>query len=165
MTSSLEQRVATLEAAEAIKALKHRYLRACDRKDPAAFRDCFVADGASIDYGPRIGRFDDADGIAEVFRTVALQQVDGKYVIFDMHHAMHPDIHVVGDGEATGAWTLQFRQVDLSERTERLSAIEYDDRYEIEDGQWRIRSCHVTTLWSLVQPLREGFSLDGSLSA
>ncbi|MEO3825704.1 nuclear transport factor 2 family protein [Actinomadura sp. B10D3] len=46
--SDLAERIARLEAIEEIKALKHRYLRACDAKDPAAFRDCFVASGASI---------------------------------------------------------------------------------------------------------------------
>jgi hypothetical protein len=163
-TRSLEQRIAALEAVEEIKALKYRYLRACDRKDPDAFRDCFVAKGAFIDYGPRVGRFDDADGIAEVFRTVGLKQVDGRYVILDMHHGMHPVIELVGDGQATGAWSLRFRQVNLVDRTERLSAIEYDDRYEIENGQWRIRSSQVTVLWTLVRPLPEGFTVQESYS-
>jgi hypothetical protein len=157
-------RLTRLEAVEAIKTLKHRYLRACDAKQPEVFRDCFVAKGASIDYGPRIGRFEDADGIAEVFRKMALERVDGKFVIFDMHHAFHPDIRLTGETEATGAWTLQFRQVNLKDHTERLSAIEYDDRYEVEDGQWRIRSCHVRVLWSRVQPLPEGFEMVDALS-
>jgi len=156
---TLEERISALEAVEQIKALKYRYLRACDRKDPDAFRECFVADGAFIDYGPRIGRFDDADGIAEVFRSLALKQVDGRYVIFDMHHAMHPVITLVGDDQATGAWTLRFRQVNLVDRTERVSAIEYDDRYERENGQWRIRSSQVSILWTMVRPLPEGFDI------
>lgn len=161
---SLEERIAALEAIEKIKALKYRYLRACDRKDPATFRDCFVREGASIDYGPRIGRFDDADGIVEVFRRVGLQQVEGKYVILDMHHAMHPVIELINENEATGTWSLRFRQVNLVNRTEQVSAIEYDDRYEVEDGQWRIRSCRVSTLWTLEQPLPEGFSVQESYS-
>lgn len=163
-TRSLEARISALEAIEQIKALKYRYLRACDRKDPDAFRECFVAEGAFIDYGPRIGRFNDADGIAEVFRRLALRRVGGRYVIYDMHHAMHPVIELVGDGQATGAWTLRFRQVDLDERTERISAIEYDDRYEIENGQWRIRSCQVSVLWTLIQPLPEGFAIQENFS-
>lgn len=35
-----------LEATEAIKTLKHRYLRSCGRKNPDTFRDCFIATGA-----------------------------------------------------------------------------------------------------------------------
>jgi hypothetical protein len=150
---SLEDRIARLEAIEAIKVLKHRYLRACDAKEPDVFRDCFVAKGAFVDYGPRVGRFDDADGIAEVFRNVALREVGGAYTIFDMHHAMHPEIVVESETTARGQWSLRFRQVDTVERVERLSAIEYDDAYEVEGGQWRIRSCQVRVLWSMIRPL------------
>lgn len=150
---TLEERIARIEAIESIKVLKHRYLRACDAKEPDVFRDCFVAEGAFVDYGPRIGRFDDADGIAEVFRNVALREVDGRYTIFDMHHAMHPEIVLESATTARGRWSLRFRQVDAGERVERLSAIEYDDRYEVEDGRWRIRSCRVRVLWSMIRPL------------
>ncbi|WP_235735584.1 nuclear transport factor 2 family protein [Nocardioides alcanivorans] len=161
---AMQQRIARLEAIEDIKALKHRYLRACDAKRPEDFRNCFIAKGAIVDYGPRIGKFEDADGIAAVFSSLALKRVDDKVVILDMHHAMHPDIQVIGDGEATGAWTLRFRQVDLVEKVERLSAIEYADRYVIEDGEWRIARCEVTVLWTLVKPLPEGFVITESFS-
>ncbi|MDT0203233.1 nuclear transport factor 2 family protein [Nocardioides sp. AE5] len=156
MSATTEERLARLEAIEEIKALKHRYLRACDAKRPDEFRDCFIASGAVLDYGPRIGKFTDADGIAEVFTAIALQRVDDQYVVLDMHHALHADIQVLGDGEASGAWTLRFRQVDRRRGTETVSAIEYADRYRIEDGAWRIASSVVTVLWSLTTPLPEG---------
>lgn len=162
--SSLEHRIARLEAIEAIRRLKHRYLRACDLKEPETFRDCFVAHGAVVDYGPRMGRFEDADGIADVFRRVALEQVDGAYNVLDMHHGLQDVIDVLSETEATGAWTLRFRQVDRRAGVERVSAIEYDDRYEVEDGQWRIRSCHVRTLWTLVTPLPDGHQIVENLS-
>lgn len=152
-TPDLERRVGALEAADAIRALKHRYWRACDTKDPAAFRDCFVAEGADVDFGP-MGRFDDADGITEVFRQVALaRRADGRPVVLDMHHGMHPDIHVVDATHATGRWTLRFRQLNLVDDTETVAAIEYDDDYVVEDGRWRIRRSHTRTLWSLTRPL------------
>ena len=162
--SGLEQRIARLEAIEAIRRLKHRYLRACDLKEPDTFRDCFVARGAVVDYGPRMGRFEDADGIADVFRRVALERVDGAYNVLDMHHGLQDVIDVLSETAATGAWTLRFRQVDRRAGVERVSAIEYDDRYEVEDGQWRIRSCHVRTLWTLVTPLPEGHQIVENLS-
>ena len=40
-----------LAAIEAIKAMKHRYWRACDNTDPDGFRRCFVRHGADLDYG------------------------------------------------------------------------------------------------------------------
>lgn len=164
MEPGIEQRLARLEAVEEIRRLKHRYLRACDLKQPDTFRECFVAHGAVVDYGPRMGRFEDADGIAAVYRRVALERVDGHYNVLDMHHGLQSVIDVVSDTEATGAWTLRFRQIDRREAVERVSAIEYDDRYEIEDGQWRIRSCQVRVLWTLVKPLPEGHQIIESLS-
>ena len=148
----IAERIARLEAIEEIKALKHRYLRACDAKDPAAFRACFVASGASIDFG-RLGRFDDADGIAAVFERIALQRVDGRNVILDMHHAMHPDITVHGEDRASGRWTLRFRQLNLLEATESVSTGEYDDTYRVEDGRWKIAKCHFHRYWTITRPI------------
>lgn len=149
---TVEQRLAALEQIEAIKALKHRYFRACDAKDPATFRACFIAQGADVHYGP-LGGFDDADQIAEVFTRIALHKVDGKPVILDMHHGMHPDITITGPGTATGHWTLKFRQLNLIERTERLLTGEYDDDYVIEDGVWKMARSHFRQLWVLTRPL------------
>ncbi|MDQ2627930.1 nuclear transport factor 2 family protein [Mycolicibacter senuensis] len=149
---TVEQRLEALEQIEAIKALKHRYFRACDAKDPATFRSCFIAQGADVHYGP-LGGFDDADQIAEVFTRIALHTVDGKPVILDMHHGMHPDIAVTGPGTATGHWTLKFRQLNLIDRTERLLTGEYDDDYVIEDGTWKMARSHFRQLWSLTRPL------------
>lgn len=153
---TVEQRLEVLEQIEAIKALKHRYFRACDAKDPDTFRACF-AQGADLHYGP-LGGFEgpgQADKLAEVFTRIALHQVDGKPVILDMHHGMHPDITVTGPGTATGHWTLKFRQLNLIDRTERLLTGEYDDGYVIEGGVWKISRSHFRQLWSIVRPLGE----------
>lgn len=147
-----EERLAALEHIEAIKALKHRYFRACDAKDPATFRACFIAHGADINYGP-LGGFDDADKIAAVFTRIALHTVDGKPAILDMHHGMHPGITVTGPGTATGRWTLKFRQLNMIERTERLLTGEYEDGYLIEDGTWKIARSHFRQLWAITRPL------------
>lgn len=147
-----EQRIDALEQIEAIKMLKYRYWRACDAKDPRGFRDCFIASGARIDYGA-LGSFDDVEPMAQIFEKVALHTVDGKHVIFDMHHGMHPEITLTGDGTATGRWTLRFRQVNLIEKTEVSSTGEYDDEYVLVDGEWKMSRCSFTETWSMVRPL------------
>ncbi|MFD4181094.1 nuclear transport factor 2 family protein [Rhodococcus sp. NPDC058514] len=148
----LAQRIDALEQIEAIKKLKHRYWRACDAKDPQTFRACFIRSGADIDYG-RIGAFDDAAPLAAIFEKIALHKVDGKHVILDMHHGLHPDITLTGENTATGRWTLRFRQVNLLDNTESVTTGEYDDEYLIEDGEWKMSKCHFTETWSLTRPL------------
>lgn len=152
------QRIARLEAVEAIKALKHRYLRACDAKDPKTFRDCFVTVGATVDYGV-LGSFD-ADGMAAVFEKIALQKVDGKNVVLDMHHGTHPDITVHAAGHASGRWTLKFRQVNLLEKTETVMTGEYDDEYIVEDGRWKIAACRFRQYWSITRPIDDTCRID-----
>ncbi|MDL4818393.1 nuclear transport factor 2 family protein [Actinomadura opuntiae] len=152
---SLEQRTADLERVEAIKALKYRYWRACDGKDPAAFRDCFVSGPASIDYGS-LGTFEDADELARVFAEIALSKVDGRYAVLDMHHGFHPVITLIDDVSASGVWTLRFRQVNRVDGTELLMTAEYDDAYVLEDGRWKMAKSHVRPLWTIRRPLPEG---------
>lgn len=159
---TVEQRLETLERIEAIKALKHRYFRACDAKDPDGFRACFITAGADIDYGP-LGSFagpDQVERLAAVFRRIALHTVDGKPAVLDMHHGLHPDITITGAGSATGRWTLKFRQLNLIERTEKLLTGEYDDGYLIEDGAWRIARCHFRQLWSITRPLSDDTTVE-----
>lgn len=145
----------TTDPIDAICRLKYRYWRACDAKDPMTFRECFIRSGAHIDYG-RLGAFDDVEPMAQIFEQVARHQVDGEYVIFDMHHGMHPDITLISETSATGRWTLSFRQVNLLDRTETLMTGEYADEYVIEDGRWRMSRCVFTERWALKQPLAEG---------
>ena len=148
--ADLAKRLSRWEAVEQIKSLKHRYFRACDAKDPQGFRDCFVP-GAPVDYG-ELGSTD-AEGMASVFESIALQEVDGRHVILDMHHGLHADIEVHEDGTATGRWTLRFRQVNLIERTESVTSGEYRDEYVVQDGRWRMAACRFQRNWSITRPI------------
>ncbi|MGW5572248.1 nuclear transport factor 2 family protein [Nocardia thailandica] len=148
----LAERISALENIREIERLKYRYWRACDGKDPAAFRECFVRSGARIDYG-ELGAFDDVEPMVRIFTRIALHTVDGEHAVLDMHHGMHPDITLTGPDTATGRWTLRFRQLNLLDRTETLRTGEYDDEYRIEDGRWRMAVCRFTTTWSLTRPL------------
>ncbi|ANY22226.1 nuclear transport factor 2 family protein [Gordonia terrae] len=163
---TVDEQLAELRSIREITSLKHRYLRACDAKDPETFRACFIRSGAVLDYGA-LGRYDDADPIVEIFRQVALRKEAGAYQVLDMHHAFHPEISLVDDTHAHGRWTLAFRQLNLAERTETVASMEYDDDYVIEDGQWKISRCLSIPLWSMTRPLEEsvevtqGWGLDG----
>lgn len=150
-----EDRLTVLEQIGAITALKYRYWRACDAKDPAGMRECFVSGRARIDYGP-LGSFDNAADLVQVYASIALRTLDdGSYAVLDMHHGLHPVIDVTDAGHARGRWTLQFRQIDRATGTERVSAGEYEDEYTIENGSWRIAATTYTPKWMLSRPLGE----------
>lgn len=159
---TIEQRLARLEAVQQIMALKHRYLRACDNKDPVGFRAAFIREGAVIDFGP-MGSFPDADGIAAVYEQIALRKEDGAHTVLDMHHAVHPDIEVTGAETAQGRWSLRFRQIDLAASTETVAAMEYRDRYVVEDGEWKMSHSRSMPLWSLTRPLGEVVALTDNM--
>ncbi|WP_206065222.1 nuclear transport factor 2 family protein [Nocardioides sp. JQ2195] len=143
-----------LEATIAITALKYRYWRACDAKDVAGFRGCFIRHGATVGLGA-IGEFEDADDAAAAFDEKArLLGPDGSFAGQDMHHGMHPVIAVADDlVSATGSWTLKMRHVDLVGRFESVLTGEYDDRYVVEQGEWRIAGSSFRTLWTMRRPL------------
>lgn len=144
-----------LASIEAIKAMKHRYWRACDNKDPDGFRSCFIRKGADVDYGPALGKHDDIEPIIQAFIEIALRKVDGQYNVLDMHHGLMPEITMVAPTEATGRWTLLFRQVNVEAGTDTSMTGEYDDRYVIEDGEWKMSKCHFRPLWTITRKLAD----------
>ncbi|MDP9822281.1 nuclear transport factor 2 family protein [Nocardioides massiliensis] len=163
-TDTAAAQLARLTALEEIRALKHRYVQAADRKDLEVFRTCFIAEGAVCDYGP-LGRFEGRDALVAMFGDVALKKrEDGKgYAVFDMHTVGAPVIDVQSDDEAAGTWSMRFRQIDTEARTETVSAMEYADTYRREDGEWRIATSVVKVLWASVRPLPEDVGVFGML--
>jgi hypothetical protein len=61
----------------------------------------------------------------------------------------------VSPTEATGRWTLHFRQVNLEARTDTSMTGEYDDTYMIEGGEWKMSKCHFRVLWSITRQLAD----------
>lgn len=154
--AELSRRLARLEAVEAIQRLKYRYWRACDRKDPDGFRECFVKQGADISYGPGLGTFDDREPLVEAYSRLALRRDNEHWLYNDIHHGKHPDIEVGSDGTATGSWTFWFMRVDLDAGIVVQSSMEYQDRYVVEDGEWKIQRSHVTPLTGITYPIPQG---------
>jgi len=156
--------LARLTAMEEIRALKHRYVQAADRKDMEVFRESFVREGAVCDYGP-LGTFEGRDALVEMFGEVALKKrEDGNgYAVFDMHTVGAPVIEVHSADEASGTWSMRFRQIDTEARTETVSAMEYADTYRREDGAWKIATSVVKVLWASVRPLPDDVGVFGLL--
>lgn len=130
--TDLAARLRVLEDIEAIRRLKARYFLACDRKDVAGMRDCFLPGEVHIDYGV-VGTFDRREQLIEVFERLACHAH-----IVEMHHGANPVIDVIDDGHARGSWALHYQQIDTRGRKLTQLGGTYEDEYRKEDGAWRI---------------------------
>ncbi|AYF88000.1 nuclear transport factor 2 family protein [Pseudomonas sp. DY-1] len=129
---NLEQRIARLEALEAVRLLKHRYLNACDLKDVETIRACFAEGPITIDYGP-VGTFQERDSFVALYQSLACNER-----VIDLHHGANPELEHLVDDEVAGRWALYYFNVDAESGATRQLGGVYQDRYRRIDGQWKI---------------------------
>jgi SnoaL-like domain len=156
MTVTLEAlaaRLSTLEDKEAIRALKSRYLRACDLKQVEVVRDCFLPAGVRIAY-QGFPEFTDRDAFVETFRQMACQGG-----VYDLHHATNWEIELTGAEQARGLWSLNFRTILAGPRQVTRLAVEYEDLYRRYEGCWYIAE----TVSRITSVLTEQIEEDGSV--
>ncbi|MCY1672889.1 nuclear transport factor 2 family protein [Novosphingobium sp. SL115] len=157
MAATLEDisaRLAMLEDKEAIRALKARYLRACDLKQPDVVHDCFAPGAIRIAY-QNFPEFSDRDAFVEIYRQMGCQPG-----VYDIHHATNWEIDLTGTDRATGKWSLNFRTILTGPRQVVRLAVEYDDVYAKRDGRWWI----VETVSRVTSMLTEQVAEDGSVT-
>ncbi len=136
----IEQRLAKLEAIEAIRQLKHRYFHACDSKQPERVRACFAPGEIVLEYG-RIGSFSHRDAMVAVFTELACQDH-----IVEMHHGQNPQITVVDADNATAIWGLYYFMIDTKRNIVTQLGGFYDDAYARLEGEWLMtKSCYEVT--------------------
>ena len=146
----VEQALAQLQAKEEIRALKARYLNACDQQDPEAVRACFAEGEVIIDMS-YFGHCENRD-----------EFVDGIFIprschehILDMHHCANPEIEILDELNAHGVWSLNYRNINTQEQTVTLMSALYHDQYRCIDGQWKVsrsRTEYRTVLHGSYQP-------------
>tara|TARA_R110002110_G_scaffold91264_2_gene237501 strand:- start:120205 stop:120711 length:507 start_codon:yes stop_codon:yes gene_type:complete len=131
--AALQARCDRLEAIEAIRALKARYLNACDQQDPEAVRACFAAGEVIIDMS-YFGRCENRD---EFVDEIFIPRGCHDHVL-DMHHGSNPEIEIIDESNARGVWSLDYRNINTQERTLTLLSALYHDEYRRVDGAWKI---------------------------
>ncbi|MBN9509473.1 MAG: nuclear transport factor 2 family protein [Alphaproteobacteria bacterium] len=140
MTSSMDERLARLEAIEEIKALKARYCALCDADyDPDGLAALFLPDGI-WDGGP-FGRHEGRAAIRAFFKGIS------GTIRFAAHLVLNPIIEVQSADRATGKWRLIMPCTvtgddGATEARWLLSA--YDEEYARHEGAWLFRTLHLT---------------------
>lgn len=143
----LRARVERLEDCDAIRALKARYFAACDGKDPAGMRACFVDGEVAIDYGV-IGCFDRADALVAVFAQMACHPH-----MVEMHHGVNPRIEITGADTARGEWGLHYQLINTRESTLTQLGARYEDTYRRTAQGWKISATRCVVDSTLVLAL------------
>jgi hypothetical protein len=127
---TLEKRIETLEAVEAIKQLKAKYAAVCDDKyNPSAAVKLFTED-AVWDGGKDFGIYRGRPAIKNFFGEVA------KNIIFAVHFFLQPIIKINKDGQtASGKWYLWQACTIKGMGATWIAGLEFD-KYRKVDGQW-----------------------------
>lgn len=128
----IRQRVQRLEDLEAIKRLKAHYLNACDSQDVDAAKNCFAEGEVLIDLG-HVGVFRKREDFAELYRAAGCQPF-----ILDMHHGANAEIDILDERHAKALWALEYRNINLRDKTVTFVSLVYHDEYGKIDGQWKI---------------------------
>ncbi len=150
--STLEQRIARLEAIEAIRQLKSTYFQACDSKRPDIVRECFASGEIDLRYD-RIGNFTDREQVVAIFEELACHDH-----IVEMHHGQNARVELLDETRARGTWSLYYYLIDTRQQTVTQLGGSYDDGFVLQDGQWRINRSHYRVTSTQIFDLSEGLA-------
>jgi hypothetical protein len=146
MPGSEQQRLAQLEAIEAIKQLKYRYCAYCDDKyNPSGIAALFTEDG--IWEGESFGRH-----VGRAAITAHFQRVSGE-IVFAAHLALNPIIEV-DDDTATGKWRLIIPATVITSGIKEARWLwgAYDDHYVRVDGVWMFKRLSFPSIFIPLTP-------------
>lgn len=146
---ALERRLRALEDINAIKDLKARYWRACDRQKPEDVGACFAPANALIDY-EGFPKLESRDAFVALYAELGCRPG-----VMDMHHGQNPIITLTGEDTAEGLWDVYYFGIDLKARTTVQLAGEYRDSYARIGGQWLIQKTSFRQTSFLMQSIDE----------
>ena len=115
-----------------LQRLKSRYLNACDQQDPESAKECFAEGEVEIDMG-HVGVFRSRDQFAALYKAAGCHPH-----VLDLHHGGNPEIDFTDDENATGLWSLDYRNINLQEKTVTFVSLLYHDEYAKIGGVWKI---------------------------
>jgi hypothetical protein len=125
--------VVDLQELEAIKRLKHKYMRCIDEKRWDEMRECFIED-ATCSYGGGKYSYSGRDEIMKF-----LVEAMDRPTFLSSHRVHHPEIDITSDTTATGIWALEDYVIDEENEIALRGAAFYRDEYVKADGVWKIK--------------------------
>jgi uncharacterized protein (TIGR02246 family) len=117
---------------EAIKAVKYRYLRGVDLRDPDVLASTLTED-ATAAYSSGKLSFEGRDAIV-AFIIGSMPKAE----MLSAHRVHHPEIELTGPDSATARWALDDTVILLNANLTLRGAAYYEDEMVKRDGQWRI---------------------------
>lgn len=148
--------VADLEAIEAIKRVKYRYLRALDTKHWDDFADTLTEDIVG-DYGSSLGKEHHFTNRADLVEFMRTSMPAG---VITEHRVSHPEITLDDHDEAEGIWYLQDRVIVAEFNFMLFGAAFYRDRYRKTEDGWKICATGYQRTYEATQSLEgTGFTL------
>jgi uncharacterized protein (TIGR02246 family) len=131
---------------EAVRRLKHRYVRLLDTKAWDELETLFVPE-ATASYSDGRYSFDDRGGIMGFLRESM-----SSPAMLTSHKVHQPEIDLTGPDSARGVWALDDVVVLLDHQLTIRGAAFYDDRYVKRDGEWRIAHTGYTRIYEEMEP-------------
>jgi hypothetical protein len=130
MSDDLARRVDRLESVEAIKKLKHTYMKYCDLGYPPAKLGPLFADDA-VWTSKAFGHHPSRSAIEAFFGGISAE------IVFAAHLAMNFVIDVDGD-HGTGQWRILMpcTMMEGGRKVSRWILGDYDERYVRQNGVW-----------------------------
>jgi SnoaL-like domain len=128
----LLRRLEVLEAQDAIRRLKARYMQACDDRLGRDIADLFWPDGIwEATGGSAVGAVVGRAAIADMFAA------SPQRLTFTTHYLTNEAIEVHGD-QAEGRWKL-FEPCTFKDRLALWMGGTYADTFERRDGEWKFK--------------------------
>jgi hypothetical protein len=148
---TLQQSVARLEAIEAIKQVKARYLRAMDEKDWALMSTLFTDAAVFGPFPPSVAVHRGSKAIVDFLAT-------SMKTVVSVHQAHTPDITLTSTTTATGIWSMT-DYVQFGENDDGAVGLVgygfYHESYVLHEGRWLIDSLTLPRI--RLDPLPGGF--------
>lgn len=118
---------------EAIKKMKHRYLRCLDCKLWDEITECLTDDIRASFYGGKLT----CQGLDDLLRFFKIGLADTR---ISTHTGHHPEIEVTSDSTAKGTWEVQTYLIDTQANVSLGGVSVFNEDYVKLNGIWKIQS-------------------------